>query len=209
MLPTAAQIAAAVPHCPLSRARSIIGPLRETCTLFSINTGPRIAAFLAQCGHESASFTRTRENLNYSAEGLMRTWPARFPKALAQQVARKPEHIANIAYGGRMGNVHEGDGHRFLGRGWIQVTGRANYESITQLLLARLAQVPDFTLHPELLEQPRWAALSAGAWWDDHELNALADSGDMDRMTRIINGGRHGIEHRKARYAQAKVVFGS
>jgi putative chitinase len=209
MLPTAAQIEAAVPNCPASRAALVVGPLREACKLFQIGTGGRIAAFLAQCGHESASFTRTRENLNYSAEGLMRTWPARFPKALAQQVARMPEHIANIAYGGRMGNVREGDGHRFIGRGFIQVTGRANYESITELLLAKLRSTPDFTLHPELLEQPRWAALSAGAWWDDHELNSLADSGDMDRMTRVINGGFHGLADRKARYSQALRVFSS
>lgn len=208
MLPTANQIEAAV-GCARVVAQNISEPMRETCRVYDIDTGPRVAAFLAQTGHESASFTRTRENLNYSADGLMRTWPSRFTRALAEQVARKPEHIANIAYGGRLGNKNPGDGWRYIGRGWTQVTGLANYEAITALVHEKVPTVPDFTLHPELLESPRWAALSAGAYWNDHELNELADKGDFARITKRINGGTIGSADRNARYARAMRVFAS
>lgn len=208
MLPTANQIEAAV-GCARVVAQNIAEPIRETCRMYEIDTGTRIAAFLAQAGHESASFTRTRENLNYSADGLMATWPTRFTRALAQQVARKPEQIANIAYGGRMGNRNQGDGWRYIGRGYIQITGLSNYEAITEAIHDKLATVPDFALHPELLESPRWAAISAGAYWDDHELNKLADKGDFARITKRINGGNHGAADRNARFARAMRVFAS
>jgi putative chitinase len=208
MLPTESQLQAAV-GCRPEIARAIIGPMQETFTLYDITTGARIAAFLAQAGHESAGFTRTKESLNYSADGLIKTWPSRFTRAQAELVARKPEHIANIVYGKRLGNKNPGDGFRYLGRGWIMVTGLANYESITELLTQKLTTVPDFTMHPELLESPRWAALSAGAYWDDHELNDLADSGEFEKMTRKINGGLIGYADRKARYAKALRVFSS
>ena len=206
MLPTANQIEAAV-GCTRKIAVAMVEPIREACDLYDIETGPRIAAFLAQTGHESASFTRLRENLNYSADGLLKTWPSRFTRATAELMARKPELIANHVYGGRMGNRNPGDGWAYIGRGLIHVTGLANYEAITELLHEKFPAVPDFTLHPDLLESPRWAALSAGAYWDDHELNALADKGLIERMSKIINGGTHGLADRKARYARAMRVF--
>lgn len=208
MLPTANQIEAAV-GCARKVAQAIVEPLRETCRLYEIDTGARIAAFLAQAGHESASFTRVRENLNYSADGLLRTWPSRFTRALAEEVARKPEQIARIVYGNRLGNRDAADGWTYIGRGWIQVTGRANYAGITETLRQRVPAAPDFVAHPELLEDPRWAALSAGAYWDDHGLNALADKGEFDRITKRINGGSIGAADRKARFARALRVFGS
>jgi len=208
MLPTANQIEAAV-GCARAIAQAIAEPMRETCKLYEINTGARIAAFFAQAGHESASFTRTRENLNYSAEGLQRTWPARFTKALAEQVAHKPEHIANIVYGNRLGNKAEGDGWKYIGRGWIQITGLANYDGITDAIHKRMPTVPDFTISPELLETARWAAISAGAYWDEHDLNELADRGQFDRITSRINGGQIGAPDRKARYSRAMRVLAS
>lgn len=208
MLPTANQIEAAV-GCARVIAQNYAEPIRETCRLFDIDTGPRIASFLAQTGHESASFTRTKENLNYSADGLVKTWPSRFPRALAEQVARRPEQIANIAYGNRMGNKNPGDGFRYIGRGLIQITGLSNYEAITEAIHEKLATVPDFALHPELLESPRWAAISAGAYWNDHDLNELADKGDFARISKRINGGSIGAADRNARFARAMRVFAS
>lgn len=210
MLPTAATIERAV-GCPASTAQRFELPLRDACARLEIDTPKRLAAFLAQIGHESAGLSRTVENLNYSAQGLLRTWPSRFNAQTAAAMARKPEAIANHVYGGRMGNGPEGsgDGWRYRGRGLIQVTGKANYEAITELLVSLNPPqaVPDFVLQPELLELPKWAALSAAAFWHDHELNELADRGDMDRMTRVINGGSNGLPDRKARYARALRVL--
>lgn len=210
MLPTASTIERAI-GCAGWLAKRFELPLREACARFGIDTPKRLAAFYAQIGHESASLSRTVENLNYSARGLLRTWPSRFDAALAERFARKPEAIANHVYGGRMGNGPEltGDGWRYRGRGLIQITGKANYEAITELLVNQKPPdaVPDFVLQPELLESPQWAAMTAGAYWHDHDLNALADAGDLDRMTRIINGGLNGLADRKARYARAMRVL--
>lgn len=209
MLPTAKTIEAAV-GCAGSTAKRFEQPLRDTCARFEIDTVKRLAAFLAQVGHESAGLSRTVENLNYSAQGLLRTWPSRFDERTAAAYARKPEAIADKVYGGRMGNTESGDGWKYRGRGLIQVTGRAGYEAITEILLGLTPPdaVPDFVRQPELLEQPQWAAMSAGAFWHDHELNDLADRGEMDRMTRVINGGHNGLADRKARYSRALRVLG-
>lgn len=209
MLPTAKTIEAAV-GCAASTAKRFELPLRDTCARFEIDTPKRLAAFFAQVGHESAGLSRTVENLNYSAQGLLRTWPSRFDAKTAEAFARKPVAIAGKVYDGRMGNTAPGDGWRYRGRGLIQITGKIGYEAVTELLMGLRPPdaVPDFVLQPEMLESPQWAAMSAGAYWEDHELNALADSGDMQKMTRIINGGLNGIEDRKARYARALRVLG-
>lgn len=208
MLPTAKQLVLAV-GCTLAVSARFEEPIREACRVYEIDTGPRLAAFLAQVGHESASFSRTVENLNYSAEGLLATWPSRFTRDLAAKLARKPEQIANHVYGGRLGNRNLGDGWRYRGRGLIQVTGLVNYQGITETLAEKVADVPNFALYPELLESPKWAALSAGAYWDDHELNELADRGAFDQITTRINGGQVGKADRRARYARAMRVFGA
>ncbi len=178
--------------------------LAAACAQYGITTAPRLAAFLAQVGHESAGFTATVENLNYSAEALQRTWPSRFTPELAAQLARKPQLIADRVYGGRMGNKAPGDGWRFRGRGLLQVTGRANYEGVRDLLRQRIPDAPDLLQFPEALAEPKWAALSAAAFWHDHDLNALADAGEFRAMTRRINGGLNGMEDRQARYARAR-----
>lgn len=203
---TANQIEAAV-GCTRVIATTIEGPLAEACKLYEINTGPRLAAFLAQTGHESASFTRTRENLNYGVDGLLRTWPSRFTRALAHEVARKPQRIAEIVYTGRLGNRSASEAWAYIGRGYVQITGRSNYQAITETIRERLPSAPDFELEPSLLESPRWAAISAGAYWDDHDLNPLADKGEFDRITTRINGGQIGRADRRARYARAMRVL--
>jgi putative chitinase len=177
---------------------------------YDIDTPARLAAFMAQVGHESGSLNRTVENLNYGAAGLLGTWPSRFTRESAASLARKPEAIANKVYGGRLGNGDEasGDGWRYRGRGLIQITGKANYSGIRDTLRQRTPDAPDFVGQPELLETPQWAAMSAAAYWDDHDLNKLADVQDFRKITTRINGGQIGAADRNARYAKARRVFG-
>lgn len=209
MLPSARQIEQAV-GCSASTAARWETPLRDTCRAFEITTPKRIAAFLAQLGHESAGLSVVVENLNYSAAGLLATWPSRFTHELAEQLARKPERIANHVYASRMGNGDEasGDGWRYRGRGPIQITGRANYAAIRDALRETGRQVPDFELSPDLLADPKWGALAAGAFWAARSLNDLADVCDFRKITTRINGGQNGAADRSARYAAALKVFG-
>ena len=179
-------------------------PLEDTFAKYDMNTPNRQACFIGQCAHESNNFKTLEENLNYSAEGLMRTWPSRFPTLeVAQQYARNPEKIANKVYGGRaeLGNIEEGDGWKFHGRGLIQLTGRSNYTVCGQALGRPFAQTPELVLDPEN------ACLSAGWFWNKKSLNSLADIGDIDTMTRRINGGLIGLQDRKAKIAKAVSVL--
>lgn len=203
MPPITANVLVKAVGCSLATAAVYAEPMRETCRLFRIDTPVRLAAFLAQVGHESGSFARVIENLNYSAAGLVGTWPSRFTPASAALYARQPERIANHVYAGRMGNHAPGDGWKYRGRGLIQITGKVNYEATTEALMEHLDAVPDFVINPELLAEPRWAALSAGSYWSDHELNALADAGQFDKITTRINGGQNGRSDRRERYQRA------
>lgn len=205
MLPNATQLAAAI-GCPQRTALTWLPLFHEACALYEITALPRLSAFLAQVGHESAGLSRTVENLNYSADGLRATWPKRFDAETARQYARQPERIANLVYANRMGNgdVASGDGWRYRGRGALQVTGKANYAAVVELLLERKAHVPDFVDDPAALAEPRWAAFSAAALWRDRGLNDLADSGDFRGITVRINGGMNGWEDRRARLFQAR-----
>lgn len=195
--------------CAFSTAARFVEPIRLTLERYEINTPKRIAGFLAQVAHESARFSRLVENLNYSADGLAKTWPNRFrgpdgkPNALALSLHRKPELIANHVYASRMGNgaPATGDGWKYRGRGLIQVTGKENYAACGKALGI------DLLAAPESLESPLYAALSAGWYWHHRGLNAPADAGDMQRVTRIINGGTHGLQDRLAIYAEAQKVL--
>ncbi len=193
-------------RCGLTRGAALTWqqPLADACTLYEINTPARLCAFVAQVGHESAGFTRTVENLNYRADALLATWPTHFTPQQAQQCAHNADAIANQAYGGRMGNTFPGDGAKFKGRGLLQITGRANYEAVTELLHERISSVPDFVVMPGILAEPKWAAYSAAAFWVDHGLNELADVGAFDRITSRVNGGQTGAVDRRARYEAAK-----
>ena len=162
---------------------------------YEINTVDRVAAFLAQCGHESADFTVLRENLNYSAKGLHATWPTRFiSEDAAVPYNRNPEAIANKVYSSRLGNGDEasGDGWLYRGRGAIQLTGKANYETFATSLGRTLEETVAYT---ETLEG---AVESAAFFWNRNNLNTLADERNITAMTKKINGGTLGLEERKA-----------
>jgi putative chitinase len=171
-----------------------VDPLNETFAKYDISTPKRQAAFIGQCMHESGGFKRLVENLNYSAKGLVATWPSRFPnEEYAEEYARKPERIAGKVYLGRMGNESAEDAAKYIGRGLIQLTGKENYAN------CGLGIGVDLLGNPDWLATPKYAALSAGWYWNKRNLNSDADSGNVESMTRKINGGNIGIEDRKAK----------
>jgi putative chitinase len=178
-------------------------PLQAVFDKYGMNTPIRQASFIGQCQHESNNFRTLEENLHYSAAGLMRVWPSRFPSPyVADQFANNPEKIANKVYAGRMGNTEEGDGWAYHGRGLIQLTGRDNYRNCGDALGLALIT------NPELLTMPKGAALSAGWFWNKHGLNELADAKDFETMTKRINGGTLGLEDRISKINQALEVLG-
>jgi putative chitinase len=178
-------------------------PLNDVFAKYELNTPKRQAAFIGQCAHESGNFKILQENLNYSAEGLMKTWPSRFPtKEVADQYARQPAKIAGKVYNGRLGNTNEEEASKYLGRGLIQLTGKENYEHCGSNLGV------DLLSNPDLLSDPQYATLSAGWFWNKKGLNALADAQDYETMTKRINGGLIGLDDRKAKIAKALSVLG-
>jgi putative chitinase len=180
-----------------------LAPLEETFAKYDISTPVRQACFIGQCAHESGNFKTLQENLNYSAEGLMKTWPSRFPtKEMADQYARNPAKIAGKVYNGRMGNTSEEEAAKFLGRGLIQLTGKENYERCGTGINV------DLVNNPDLLLDPKYAALSAGWFWHRKGLNELADANDLETMTKRINGGLKGFNDRKAKIAKALLMLG-
>jgi len=173
----------------------IIKELGDVATRFQINSPLRAAHFLAQTHHESAGFTRTVENLNYSAVRLMQVFPKHFDGTNAEDYAGKPESIASRAYADRMGNGDEAsaDGWKFRGRGYLQLTGRDNYQSFDLI-------VPESVVaNPELV-QTHYPLLSAGWFWNSKGLNGLADQGPtpaiVSAITKKVNGGTNGLEDR-------------
>jgi putative chitinase len=176
--------------------------LNDCFDKYDINTPQRQACFLAQVMHESNSFKTLSENLNYSAAALMRTWPSRFPDLVtAEQYANNPEKIANKVYAGRMGNIEEGDGWKYHGRGLIQLTGRENYGNF-----GNNASV-DVLSNPDLLLTPEYACLSASWYWNKRNLNQLADNMDIEGITKKINGGTLGLEDRIARTQKVLAIL--
>jgi putative chitinase len=179
-----------------------LAPLEETFAKYDISTPERQAAFIGQCAHESGNFKTLQENLNYSAEGLMKTWPSRFPtKEIADQYARQPAKIAGKVYNGRMGNTSEEEAAKYLGRGLIQLTGKENYANCGSGIGV------DLLADPTLLLDPRYATLSAGWFWNKKGLNALADTGDAVTITKRINGGALGLDDRLAKTDKALRVL--
>jgi putative chitinase len=176
---------------------------------YDINTPRRMAAFIAQCAHESGGFMVLKENLNYKAATLRKLFSKYFPTdELAQQYCSKPNKqaaIANRIYGGRMGNGDEssGDGYRFCGRGLIQLTGRSNYQSFADSLEMNINDVPEY------LATFEGAAQSACWFWETNKLNQWADAGDILTLTKRINGGTIGLEDRKKHYDHALHVLGA
>jgi len=183
-----------------------VNALNETCEEFGIDNPYRIAGFLSNTAHESGGFKYVKENLNYSVASLMRVWSSRFPTVeIAQRYAMQPERIANRAYADRMGNGDEAsqDGSKFIGRGLIQLTGKNNYVAYS------LACDNEALTKPEIVEQPKYAAESAGWFWSVNKLNTLADAQDVQGMCKRINGGYHGLDDRQMKYAQIMSYFES
>ncbi len=187
-------------------------PLVVAMTEFNVDTPQRQAAFISQIRVESVGFTRVIENLNYSPEGLLATFPLkRISRAQAYQLGRQPgekvvpqarqEQIANLVYGDRYGNDRPGDGWRYRGRGLKQLTFYDNY------LRCGHALELDLIAQPELLQHDDLAARSAGWFWYANNCNAPADAGNITLLTRIINGGANGLAERKRYYQEAHSVL--
>ena len=175
---------------------SVIAQIPDTAAKFEINTPLRLAHFLAQCGHESGGFRLTKENLNYSAKGLNGTFKKYFPTLeSAVPYERKPDKIANKVYGGRMGNGPEssGEGAKFCGRGYIQLTGKENYTAFGKSINE------DMSANPEKVASS-YALLSAAWFFNKNKLHIMADGGASDAVvtsiTKRVNGGTIGLPDR-------------
>jgi putative chitinase len=173
---------------------------------YEINTPHRVAAFLAQCAHESGGFKFLKENLNYKAASLRKVFPKYFTDdATAARYANKGEMIANRVYANRMGNGPEesGDGYRYCGRGLIQLTGKNNYTLFAGSLDISVEECSEY------LQTFEGAVQSACYFWESTGLNKEADAGDIKTMTRKINGGYIGLEDRIKHYEHALHIFGA
>lgn len=164
----------------------------------------RLQYFLAQLGHESNGLTHKEENLNYSAQRMTEIWPSRFPTLeAAKPYAFNPEKLANKVYGNRMGNTEPGDGYRFRGRGYIQLTGRETYREVGEI--AGL----DLEANPELAAKPENAVQIACAFWSWKKINKHCDAGDFTGVTQRINGGTNGLSDRLDWLRKVKTIVTS
>ena len=177
---------------------NLVDPFNETFQRFGILTPAQQASWIGQCGHECGNFRILEENLNYRAPTLLKLFPKTpkrqwgFTPEEAAAYEKQPQKIANRIYSNRMGNRDEasGDGYRFRGSGFLQLTGHSNFYHAGQALGV------DFVMQPELVRTPMYAAQTAGWFWQTHKLNQYADSGDFVTMTKRINGGTIGLEDR-------------
>jgi putative chitinase len=177
---------------------NLVDPFNETFQRFGITTPAQQASWIGQCGHECGNFRILEENLNYRAPTLLKLFPKTpkrqwgFTPEEAAAYEKQPQKIANRIYGNRMGNRDEasGDGWRFRGSGFLQLTGHSNFYHAGQALGV------DFVMQPELVRTPMYAAQTAGWFWQTHKLNQYADKGDFLTMTKRINGGTIGLEDR-------------
>lgn len=182
--------------------------ITNVCPEYEIDTPSRLAAFLAQCAHESGNFKFLKENLNYRATSLRKVFPKYFSDdAIAEHYASQPDKqaaIANRIYANRMGNGDEasGDGYRYCGRGLIQLTGKNNYTLFAASIGIEVEEASEY------LGTFEGAVQSACWFWDQNNLNNEADAGDIKRMTRKINGGYIGLEDRIKHYEHALHIFG-
>ena len=173
----------------------VLDELPSVIDTFKINSINKLSNFLAQCAHESGNFKFVTENLNYSAEGLLKIFPKYFSKETAEIVARKPEMIANIVYSNRMGNGDKasGDGWKYRGRGYIQLTGKTNYSQFGNYIGVDLVKNPDLIVE-------KYALTSAAWYFEVRKLWSIADKGIDDEtiktLTKLINGGHHGLDDR-------------
>ena len=186
--------------------KKLFDAMDELFPKYSVDTPERIAGFLAQCGHESGGFRFVEENLNYSAKALDSVFGKYFKNGGrdAKKYARKPEKIANVVYGNRMGNGDEdsGDGWQFKGRGYIQLTGRNNYTSFAESVDMDLDECIDY------LKTPKGALESALWFWDTNKLNKYCDKHDVKGMTKRVNGGYNGLEDREEKWEKVLELLG-
>jgi putative chitinase len=174
---------------------AVIAQIPETAAKFNITNNLRLAHFLAQCGHESGGFKAVSENLNYSADGLKKIFPKYFPGNIAESYSRNPEKIASKVYGGRMGNGDEStkEGFKFRGRGYIQLTGKANYTNFAKFI------GEDTVANPDLVAT-KYPLASAGFFFDSNKLWAIcgkgADDATVTAVTKRVNGGTIGLVDR-------------
>jgi putative chitinase len=184
-----------------------VEPLNETFSMFAVNMPIKQAAFIGQCAHESKNFRDLEEGLTYkTAARLMAIFPRRFPTPeSAAPYVNNPKALANKIYAGRMGNRDEssGDGYRFRGRGLVQLTGSDGYYHCGQAIGV------DFWAEPDLVSSPKYAALSAGWFWNTHRCNEAAEAQDWVKLTKIINGGTIGLQDRINHINQAISVLSS
>lgn len=190
---TAGQFADLFPRC--SDPDGWVDAMNEVFPKYEINTNRRVAAFLAQCGHESGGWRTFSENLNYSAKALDAVFGKYFKRAGrdAEEYARQPEKIANVVYADRMdnGDTASGDGWRYRGRGPIQLTGKHNYAKFSDDMDV------DAVNNPDMVSEDKEVALMSAIWyWNSNKLNRYADSGDIKTLTKRINGGYIGLEDR-------------
>lgn len=202
---TIGQLTASCLHAPAARLAEILPHLLRALDEAHCNTPERAAMFIEQCAHESAQFTRFEENLNYSAEALLKTWPRHFTPEVAAVYAHQPEKIGNRAYADRMGNGDEesGDGWRFRGRAALMLTGFEAY-----LRFFRETGI-DVVASPDVLAKPEYALLGAAKVWTWKGLNVYADRRDVKGCTHAINGGYIGEADREAGFARGLTALGA
>lgn len=200
MILTAEQLAQIMPKADAVTWAAALTPAMAE---FEISTPTRVAHFLGQLAHESIELTRREENLNYSSRRLIEVWPKRFNAVSAEMYAHSPEKLANYVYAGRYGNGDEasGDGWRYRGRGPMQLTFRSNYAAAGKGIGLTLEEQPDLVLDPKV------GARTAAWYWHDKGLNALADVGKLEAITRAINGGVLGLADRTRNVARAFEVL--
>lgn len=191
------------PNTPKDKLPPYVSVLDDKLPDFDITGRKRVACFLAQVGHESGGLSTRIENLNYSAPGLLGTFPKYFTAAQAVSYARQPERIANRVYANRMGNGSEasGDGWRYRGKGLMQVTGKSNHVAFAKWMGMSL---DDATTYLTTVEG---AVMGAIWFWTAHDLNTLADADRITDMTKVINGGTNGLAERKALWRLALSIL--
>lgn len=192
------------PGTPSATLAALVDPINQTFAKCEIDTKNKQAAFLAQVGHESAGFTATSENLNYSADRLRVIFPKYFPTvALAETYARQPAKIANRVYANRMSNGPEtsGDGFRFRGGGALQLTGKTNYTAFAKYVGMTVEEASAY------IRTPMGSIMSAGWYWTANNLNEIAEKADMTTLTKRINGGLIGLEDRVAHFKKALALL--
>ena len=213
MIPLTAEQVQKATGANAANAEKYLPHLQVTCKHYSITSPRRVAGFLSQIGHESAGLSILTESLNYSTDALLKLFSrSRISAEQAHEFGRRRGQPANqimlakVLYGGawgrtNLGNTEPGDGWRFRGKGLKQLTGRGNFQRCSDALKV------DFVVDPDKLLLPEHAAMSAGWFWSANKLNELADLGDLQGMTRRVNGGVNGLAQREALWQAGLAVF--